>query len=621
MSGITQYEVQVQQNGRWSIHAQFGPMQKDRAVEEAKGLEAIPSITAVKVIRDFYDPTKGVSREFVVYKSSGLKMGGGAEEARPAGSPAAAASGSSWLEDGDENDDEGAGRSRRMQRRAKPVKRKQKGSSLSRVVIKLLFVALFSIALAAFFTFVTSALISGKTLFGYRIFGNLESNVLFVVFVATFLVAASLMAMGTLKKDTLAAPNLQRRAPVRAALARHKPAEKRVKKTAPEPAGDEAKKVQEKLTEAAQEARQRADEEANERLRAEIGQDQQGNDAAAQGEAAGDEMQKRGVVLDAETYGGDSGRNQPPLSPHAEKQKAFMMQALKTALTNSPSAQKKLDNFNKFGVNLWLAGASEVLAQKRNLDDHSHNRILSDSVQVMGFKRSHAASFSERYEEYLLQDARYMQMFQAGRNAMNTFLAEPNNIGSDLEAALTDWNQPKQKEQKPRVVSVLFTDIAGSTAMTQQLGDAGAQEVVRAHNRIVREALTQCHGREVKHTGDGIMASFDQASEAVEAAIAMQRGAERHTAATPNLPLHLKIGINAGEPIQEDNDLFGTTVQLSARIVDKAKADQIFVSEVVRGICSGKSYQFQNRGGYEMKGFSEPVTLYEVVWSQAAAAE
>jgi len=117
------------------------------------------------------------------------------------------------------------------------------------------------------------------------------------------------------------------------------------------------------------------------------------------------------------------------------------------------------------------------------------------------------------------------------------------------------------------------------------------------------------------------MASFEQASDGVEAAIMMQRGAQQHTQANPNIPLLLKIGINAGEPIQEDNDLFGSTVQMSARIVDKAQKNEIFVSDVVKGICAGKSFRFVNRGGYEMKGFDGPITLWEVDWRRAQAAE
>ncbi|MEK9726232.1 MAG: adenylate/guanylate cyclase domain-containing protein, partial [Rhodospirillaceae bacterium] len=157
----------------------------------------------------------------------------------------------------------------------------------------------------------------------------------------------------------------------------------------------------------------------------------------------------------------------------------------------------------------------------------------------------------------------------------------------------------------------------------QALGDAGAQEVVRAHNRIVRAALTGNGGREVKHTGDGIMASFGRITDSVDAAIEMQRETMVHNQQNPNLPLHLKIGINAGEPIVEDNDLFGTVVQLSARIVDKAQADEIFVSEIIKGICTGKSYKLSSKGGYEMKGFDGPMQLFEVLWrdESAAAAE
>ena len=300
-----------------------------------------------------------------------------------------------------------------------------------------------------------------------------------------------------------------------------------------------------------------------------------------------------------------------------------MMNFLSDSLKSVGTDNKKMDNFNKFGVNLFLDGACETLADKRNLDMKSRSKVLSDSVRVMGFKKSHASTFADKYEEYLMQDPRYMQMFQAGRNAMNTHFQDPDASAEHLKTAMGEWNQPKKKEAQTGPITVLFTDIAGSTAMTQALGDAGAQEVVRAHNRIVRAALTAFNGREVKHTSDGIMASFNKVTDGVDASIQMQRETMQHNAQNPDLPLHLKIGINAGEPIVEDNDLFGTVVQLSARIVDKAKADQIFVSEIVRGICTGKSYQFQSKGGYEMKGFEGPMTLYEVMWgdSSAKAAE
>ena len=248
------------------------------------------------------------------------------------------------------------------------------------------------------------------------------------------------------------------------------------------------------------------------------------------------------------------------------------------------------------------------------MDALSQSKILADAVGMIGFKKSHAASFADKYEEYLMANSRYMQMFQSGRNAINTYLADETAGPELLDQAVADWNKPKPKEAQTGPITVMFTDIAGSTAMTQELGDAGAQEVVRAHNRIVREALSAFAGKEVKHTGDGIMASFNKTSDGVDASIQMQREISKHNKDQPSLPLHIKIGLNAGEPIAEENDLFGAVVQLSARIVDKAAADEIFVSEIIRGICAGKNYNFLKRGGFPMKGFDEDINLFEVPW-------
>ena len=369
-------------------------------------------------------------------------------------------------------------------------------------------------------------------------------------------------------------------------------------------------------TKEAQEAKAAKDAAVNERLQAELNKDEKEEKEPGAEETGADEQTAEGVVLDASIQPEPSSDGLA-LSPDEEKQKTFMINFLSQALESSQGDKKKMDNFNKFGVNLYLAGACEILGQKRELTPGALTKILTDSVRVMGFKKSHAASFAGRYEEYLMADSRYMQMFQSGRNAMNIHLADETAAPKLLDTALEEWNKPKAKEETTGPITVLFTDIAGSTAMTQALGDAGAQKVVRVHNRIVREALSVHSGKEVKHTGDGIMASFNKTSDGIDASIQIQRETALHNQVQPDLPLHLKIGLNAGEPIAEDNDLFGTTVQLSARIVDKAAADEIFVSEIVRGICAGKNYNFSKRGGYEMKGFGDDITLFEVIWNEA----
>jgi class 3 adenylate cyclase len=163
------------------------------------------------------------------------------------------------------------------------------------------------------------------------------------------------------------------------------------------------------------------------------------------------------------------------------------------------------------------------------------------------------------------------------------------------------------------LVTILFTDMAGSTTLTQRLGDAEAQEVLRAHNAIVREALKGHGGSEVKHTGDGIMASFPSAAGAIECAITMQRAFAAHNESAEE-PIRVRISLNAGEPIAEEEDLFGTAVQLAARICAHAEPGQILTSDLVKGLAAGKRFLFADRGEHALKGFAEPQRLFEVEW-------
>ena len=161
--------------------------------------------------------------------------------------------------------------------------------------------------------------------------------------------------------------------------------------------------------------------------------------------------------------------------------------------------------------------------------------------------------------------------------------------------------------------TILFTDMEGSTGLTQRLGDSKAQEILRTHNNIVRDALTAHSGTEIKHTGDGIMASFTSASAALEAAVAIQKALADHNEGN-DTRLRVRIGLNAGEPVAEDEDLFGTAVQLAARVCDRAAPGQILVSNVVQELAAGKGFTFVDNGEATLKGFDKPVRLHEVKW-------
>jgi len=163
--------------------------------------------------------------------------------------------------------------------------------------------------------------------------------------------------------------------------------------------------------------------------------------------------------------------------------------------------------------------------------------------------------------------------------------------------------------------AVLFTDMTGSTEMTRRLGDVGAMAVLRAHNVIIREALRAHNGREIKHTGDGFMTSFISVSCAVECAITILRAFEAHNVNHPDHEIHVRIGLTAGEPVEEDNDLFGATVQMAARLCSHAQNDGILVSGVVQELCADKNLDFMNPGERTLKGFDAPVRVFEVGWS------
>lgn len=165
-------------------------------------------------------------------------------------------------------------------------------------------------------------------------------------------------------------------------------------------------------------------------------------------------------------------------------------------------------------------------------------------------------------------------------------------------------------ERDPAIRTILFTDIVGST--NEALGDDASMALLDAHDTIVRDALAAAEGREVKHTGDGIMASFVSAAAAVRCATRILAALARHHEKHTENPLKIRIGVAAGEPVEREQDLFGATVQLAARLCSHAQPDQILVSNVVAELCLGKGLPFKDLGDVSLKGFSRPIRVHAV---------
>jgi class 3 adenylate cyclase len=166
---------------------------------------------------------------------------------------------------------------------------------------------------------------------------------------------------------------------------------------------------------------------------------------------------------------------------------------------------------------------------------------------------------------------------------------------------------PQTQECDPGIRTLLFTDIVGSTAITQRLGDRAAMRLVDLHDSVVRSALVSHVGREVKHLGDGIMAVFISAGDAVRCAASIQ-AALRDAAPDSADPVSVRIGAASGEPVERQGDFFGSTVQLAARLCAYAKPGQTVVSTSVTSLCKG--VHFDDLGEVQLKGFEQPTRAY-----------
>lgn len=168
----------------------------------------------------------------------------------------------------------------------------------------------------------------------------------------------------------------------------------------------------------------------------------------------------------------------------------------------------------------------------------------------------------------------------------------------------------------PGIRTIVFTDVVNSTTLTQSLGDEAALAILGIHDTIVRDALADLGGHEVKHTGDGIMASFISAANAVRCAIQVQRELAKHAKENPDRSLKVRVGAAAGEPVEQHNDLFGTTVQLASRLCSHARPEQILVSNAIAELCLGKGLLFEDLGEVTLKGFGSPVRAHAAAWKQ-----
>jgi len=166
-------------------------------------------------------------------------------------------------------------------------------------------------------------------------------------------------------------------------------------------------------------------------------------------------------------------------------------------------------------------------------------------------------------------------------------------------------------------VSMVVTDIVGSTAMSERLGPDKTDEARRAHFETLRGAVAQTGGTEVKNLGDGLMVAYGSARDALEGAIAMQRAAD--AAARRGSEVAIRVGVATGDAFVEDGDYFGIPVVEAARLCSAARGGQILTTALVRMLTDRTAHGLHSVGQLELKGLAEPVEAFEVAWEVSAA--
>ncbi len=193
---------------------------------------------------------------------------------------------------------------------------------------------------------------------------------------------------------------------------------------------------------------------------------------------------------------------------------------------------------------------------------------------------------------------------------------DPSTVGGFLGRVTDPDDAAAEPVREAGFRSIMFTDMANSSDITNSLGDDAALAVLNKHHAIIRRALLDHDGREVDRAGDGFLTCFTSVSRAVSCAVAIERDFDSYNRAeAERVRILVRIGLGAGEPVADGDALFGSTVNLTARICAHAEPGQILASHVIRELCVGKNFAFRPYGEVSLKGFPDPVELDTVEWT------
>jgi pilus assembly protein CpaF len=240
-------------------------------------------------------------------------------------------------------------------------------------------------------------------------------------------------------------------------------------------------------------------------------------------------------------------------------------------------------------------------------------------------KESAARELRMAVDAGLLQMVRYPQGEAGFRAAQDLLRAVAEGLGMPVNAAAALTAETiigsLAVGQTEGTVTIMFTDVEGSTRLLSTRGFTESHEIMKAYETIIEDKVKEHAGRRIKGLGDGFMISFGSVRHGVECALDIQKAIAEYSKQNPERKVRIRIGLNTGEVVEEAGDIFGSAVNVAARVAGKAKGGEILVSEVVRQLVGPMvEMKFEYRGRYKLKGFPDRWRLHQVTAGEVKEA-
>jgi adenylate cyclase len=292
-------------------------------------------------------------------------------------------------------------------------------------------------------------------------------------------------------------------------------------------------------------------------------------------------------------------------------ERLYMVRFLGDTVMSLRGSQDQLGPETRFGVSLYLAGAASILSDRHGLTPDAEQSILSDALHLIGSTEAERRSFFENYNDHM-SAKRNGDIIHAGEAAMMKSLSDTDRPSAGLDALLQKWSKPASP--LPEIKSVFLLTYAN----THQGGSASVDDYIVRHNRMVRVAIAEQDGEEVRHTGKGIFAKFASADDAICAAIVMQKERERlKKSASP--PPQLRIALAASLITDSDPEISGSVFSFADSLCRRLRDGQIACDELVKQTCTISDVTFDRSIPTAHSGIGERGRAVEILWEPVPA--